>query len=263
MRVIENRSLSQQDFENLRTGFITDCCTTAHETVTVLMPIALANIHHLASSVSDFASEFDSIIIGGKSRRISGSLLVASGISPKKLIYLNHLENTELYQVFSTGSGIIDRSKIEQARRLLTEHGVFNRSKTPKICVVDEFIVQGSKAKSYLSVLKEIVGLTNCAFAAFIVLPDAKDEVYLNVHSVGPKAKLYIPDNDQLDEETINNLYLFFSSLSFLESFSSPEFKDINIDPHCALSKFLAFFFQQQITNILLALSTRIKQGIK
>lgn len=144
--------------------------------------------------VASYADSFEYILISGGSREVAKNFLYACGIQQEKIIAFNVYENSVTYKRSPSFQGIAENNRIQFVSEALEQNGVSLQTPT-SLCVVDDRLIQGHKATSYLHLLSRIPQLEKRGFAAFstpfyspykagvnfdnqIYVPDTKDATW-------------------------------------------------------------------------------------
>lgn len=127
---------------------------------------AFAAAREAVHAVSEYARQFDYVLVTGTSGVISQMLLQATGVQAEKFIVFDAKTNYNAYKRYLR---VNYKGNVQATRDGLEERGVRldDPLHKPSICVVDERISTGFKLISYVSTLGQIEELGDFAFTAF------------------------------------------------------------------------------------------------
>lgn len=151
--------------------------------------------------VASYADSFEHILISGGSREIAKNFLYACGIQQEKIIAFTVYENGVAYKRSPSYQGITENNRIRFVSEALEQNGVSLQTPT-SLCVVDDRLIQGHKATSYLHLLSRIPQLEKRGFAAFSTPFYSPYKASANFDS-----QIYVPDiEDATWDSTIARL---------------------------------------------------------
>lgn len=154
-------------------------------------------VHQVAS----YADTFEHILISGGSREVAKTFLSACGVPQEKMIAFNVYENGVVYKRSPFFQGIPESQRIQFLHDALEQNGVSLQTPT-SLCVVDDRLIQGHKAASYLHLLSAIPQIEKRGFAAFSTPNYSPYRSGINVDQ-----QIYVPEiKDSMWDSTITRL---------------------------------------------------------
>ena len=144
---------------------------TGPETYKQLTDEQIKIVESIAKKTVELVKPYDYILVSGRSRSLSRTLLLASGIDPKKIVSINAYTNASLYKTKQTNNTTHEQ-RVGMFRNFLEKSGV----KLPaSICVVDDLSRSGTKAMSYLVIMNGIRELSSFRYVTLTLSKDFEE----------------------------------------------------------------------------------------
>lgn len=137
--------------------------------VNSLSPEDIQKLTVLSQEVAQFANKFDFIIVSGRSRVLTKTLLEKGGVLPGKIKEFNHYLNSIAYKNEEAPyASLNDEQRVAIIKDALEKMLPPGQEKKPSVCVVDDRMRSGQKAQEYLQIFSKIDDIGDYAFAAFV-----------------------------------------------------------------------------------------------
>lgn len=141
---------------------------------------------HDIKNIASYADSFDHILISGGSREVTRTILTAGGVATEKIVGFSAFENGVVYKRSPFYQGVHGAERVAFTKDALQQNGVPLENPT-SLCIVDDYIATGDKARAYLKTFSQIPNLDYVSFAVFSVSPYLRNKFHQSENIVVPE----------------------------------------------------------------------------